>query len=232
MVYRFQKDKRIDLPEKMDEPGVSLSELSRAHKELRVINRLLGGYSLLVESLEEVDMFDHVSSVIDVGCGSGDNLRVLADHFRMKERKIRFKGVDINPDAIELAKIQSRRYPEISFTKADVWEPFGNADVVTCSLFCHHFNDDTIIALVKRLIDSAQKAVVINDLHRHWFAYHSIGLLTRFFSASNLVKYDAPLSVARSFSRDDWERILSECSVRRYKLRWKWAWRWQLIIYK
>lgn len=232
MEYSFYNARRIDIPEKMDAPGVPLSELARAHKELRIINKLLGGYSLLIESLDEVDHEEHIRSVIDIGCGSGDNLRVLAEHFKRMKRRVSFTGIDINPDAIDLAKSYSRRFPEITYHSGDVWQPFGNADVVTCSLFCHHFNDEMIVKLINQLILSANKAVVINDLHRHWFAYHSINLLTKLFSGSDLVRHDAPLSVARSFSRKDWDAILSQCNFRRYTLKWKWAWRWQLIIYK
>lgn len=232
MMYSYTADRRADMPELMDAPGVTLSELSVAHKELRVINRFLGGYSLLLDGIREVCNDREVSSLIDVGCGSGDNLRVIADHFRKERKKLRLRGVDLNPDAIEIGKSLSVRYPEIRYSTGNVWEPFGTADIITCSLFCHHFNDEQIVSLVNRLVSSAHVAVVINDLHRHWFAYHSISFLTKIFSSSRLVRNDAPLSVARSFSRDDWEKILRACDLQKYSLRWRWAWRWQLIIYK
>jgi hypothetical protein len=45
------------------------------------------------------------------------------------------------------------------------------------------------------------------------------------------VQNDAPLSVARAFSRADWVRLLAEASIAQYELRWCWAFRWQVIIY-
>ena len=78
----------------------------------------------------------------------------------------------------------------------------------------------------------ATHAVVINDLHRHWFAYYSIKAITAVFSKTYLVKYDAPLSVARALTRSEWEEILRLADIRNYSLKWRWAWRWELIIEK
>jgi len=72
--------------------------------------------------------------------------------------------------------------------------------------------------------------VVINDLHRHPLAYYSIKYLTQLFGGSRLVQNDAPLSVARAFSRADWQRLLAQASITQYELRWCWAFRWQVVL--
>jgi hypothetical protein len=72
--------------------------------------------------------------------------------------------------------------------------------------------------------------IVVNDLHRHWLAYHAIKILTRLFSKSAMVKYDAPLSVLRGFTRGELADILKKAGIVQYTLKWKWAFRWQIII--
>lgn len=232
MSYSFSSAIRADHPEKMDEPGVSVVDLNTAHSELRTINRYLGGYKVLSDGLRKVQKFYDVRSVIDVGCGSGDNLRHLAAFCRNLGTQVSFTGIDINPDAIQLGTIHSADYPEISFKSANAFDDFGKADVITCSLFCHHFPQKKLSSLLSHLVKSANHAVIINDLDRHWFAYQSISLLTKFFSKSLLVKYDAPLSVARAFTREDWEDLIELNRIEDYDLKWMWAWRWQFIIYK
>jgi hypothetical protein len=86
--------------------------------------------------------------------------------------------------------------------------------------------------MFRQLHRQAGIAVIINDLHRHWLAYHSIKLLTRFFSDSYLVKNDAPLSVWRAFQRNELKRLVEEAGIDRYSLRWMWAFRWQLLLKK
>jgi hypothetical protein len=76
------------------------------------------------------------------------------------------------------------------------------------------------------------KYVVINDLHRHWLACYLIKYITAFFSKTYLVKYDAPLSVARSLTRQEWVSMLEQAGLKKYSIKWMWAWRWQIIIPK
>jgi hypothetical protein len=45
-----------------------------------------------------------------------------------------------------------------------------------------------------------------------------------------MVKFDAPLSVLRGFSRREWIEILEEAGIKTYSIKWKWAFRWQVII--
>jgi hypothetical protein len=87
------------------------------------------------------------------------------------------------------------------------------------------------VDILRQLKEQARKAVIINDLHRHPLAYYSIRWLTKLLSQSEMVKYDAPLSVLRGFSRNEWLDLLREAGISRFSLKWKWAFRWQLIIY-
>jgi hypothetical protein len=78
--------------------------------------------------------------------------------------------------------------------------------------------------------NNATAGFFINDLHRNSMAYYSIKLLTKFFSKSYLVKNDAPLSVARGFTKKEWRRILHDAGIPNAVVQWKWAFR-HLITY-
>ncbi|WP_373400735.1 hypothetical protein V8V91_17580 [Algoriphagus halophilus] len=122
---------------------------------------------------------------------------------------------------------------EITFEVQNVFEPgFSDykVDITTCTLFTHHFTDQELIDLLKSLREKSRLGIVINDLHRHWFAYYSIKVLTRLFSKSKMVQNDAPLSVLRSFSKRDWEKILSSAQLKNFEISWHWAFRWQVLV--
>src|SRR5438477_4787823 len=66
--------------------------------ELQRVNRWLGDARALRDSLlQEIDKLDlRTFSVLDVGAGSGELLRVIADWARKRDRKARLVGVELN----------------------------------------------------------------------------------------------------------------------------------------
>ncbi len=227
--------KRSLLPEKMDQPDVAENETQQALHELEVVNKLLGGYHVILNALEKIKWEKRTYTIIDLGIGGGDMLRAIADWAIKNNKTVNLIGVDWNPVMIKYAQQNSSQYPNITFHTMNVFDDTlmkMNADITMNSLFCHHFDNEELITLVKRMVQLASQNVIINDLHRNWFAYYSIKIITGIFSKTYLVKYDAPLSVARSLSRKEWQHILATAGITNYRLKWMWAWRWQLIINK
>lgn len=227
--------KRSTLPELMDETGVAKHEIHQALHELENVNTLLGGYSVILNALNTINLPDREIIIMDMGCGGGDMLRAIAKWANKKGKKVKLIGVDRNPEMTLFAFEKSKLFNNISFVTADVFdENLKNfkPDIVMNSLFCHHFDKDELIKLVKRMYELAKLSVIINDLHRHWFAYYSIKWITQMVSKSYLVKYDAPLSVARSLTKNEWQEIFEANFLNQTIIKWMWAWRWQIIIHK
>ncbi len=225
--------KRSNLPEKMDDLNAPEKELRQNLRELEVINNLLGGYSVVLGALNSLNLQGKKLSVMDLGCGGGDMLRAVANWAKKKNKDVKLLGIDLNPVMISYAKAASSQLPDIEFRLANVFDDKllnEKPDIVICSLFCHHFEDEQLVALLKRMTQLADKAVIVNDLHRDSIAYYAISILTSIFSKTYMVRYDAKLSVARAFKRSEWRAILAKAGVTNYTLKWRWAWRWELII--
>jgi 2-polyprenyl-3-methyl-5-hydroxy-6-metoxy-1,4-benzoquinol methylase len=219
----------------MDQPGVPEYEIRQALRELEIVNTRLGGYSLLLNALSKIKLPECTISIMDLGCGGGDILRSIAKWAKRKNIQTLLTGIDWNPAMTTYATEHSKQFPNISYNTLSVFDDTllqQKVNITTCSLFCHHFEKEALVDLVKRMNEIATTAVIINDLHRHWFAYYSIKSITALFSKTYLVRYDAPLSVARAFTREEWKEILSLADIKNYSLQWRWAWRWELIIYK
>lgn len=226
---------RTMLPELMDQPEAKEKDTRQALREIDTINHLLGGYSVIFDALEKLKWNDKSIRIMDLGCGGGDMLRTIADWALKNKRHVDLIGIDRNPVMTSYAREESLVFPNIHFKTMDVLDERlmdERADVIINSLFCHHFDSDELVILVERMYKLASQAVIINDIHRHWFAYYSIKILTGLFSRNPLVKYDAALSVARSLTRREWEETLQKAGIDNYSLRWMWAWRWQIIIIK
>jgi 2-polyprenyl-3-methyl-5-hydroxy-6-metoxy-1,4-benzoquinol methylase len=129
----------------------------------------------------------------------------------------------------------SKKNAEVSWIQQDVFDHLESGtkyDVIMSTLFMHHFSGEKIIKLLKLMWQSSSVGIIINDLHRHPAAYHSIRLLTGIFSKSYLVKYDAPMSVSRAFKMQDWNRLFQEAGIPRTDIHWQWAFRYLIVIRK
>ncbi len=218
--------------EMMDDFSLGHEVIDPIMDELEVVNTLLGGYNVFFNAFEKIKLHDGMS-ISDWGCGGGDSLRRIALWARKKNLKIKLVGIDATSAAVEYARDKSAEYPEISYILSDVMSDnlgTNQFDVVMSSLFTHHFRDHEWMKLIQKMYDCASTVVIVNDLHRHWFAYHSIGILTSVFSKSKMVKHDSKVSVMRSFKREDIKCMLHEADIKNYTLKWMWAFRWQLII--
>lgn len=216
-------EKRSDEPEIMDDLDCHGEVVDQTLRELEVINRLLGGDYVTISGINQLTRGDRTYTVADLGCGGGD----LANKIQKQNSNFKVTGIDANPHIIDFAR---RHNPDVRFEVMDVFsEAFRKTqyDIITATLFVHHFTDEQLIHLFKSF--NARVGVVINDIHRHSLSYHSIRLLTKFFSRSAMVKFDAPLSVRRAFKREDLVSIMDKAGIKSYSLKWKWAFRWQLI---
>ncbi|WP_235726939.1 methyltransferase domain-containing protein [Hymenobacter siberiensis] len=223
-------------PELMDDLTLANDALRQNLDELETINTWLGGYAPVLNALQRLKSRFPTSRPLrlaDLGSGGGDTLRHVARWARKNGIAIELTGIDANAFMLEYATAKSREYPEISYRQFDIFSPEFQAqpfDVLTCSLFCHHFTDNELVPLLRQWHQQAGVAVVINDLHRHWLAYHSIKWLTWLLGGSYLVRHDAPLSVARAFRRQNWVDLLARAGITKYELRWRWAFRWQVVF--
>jgi 2-polyprenyl-3-methyl-5-hydroxy-6-metoxy-1,4-benzoquinol methylase len=219
----------------MDDLRASGPVIHQTLRELETINTLLGGNYVTLNGLDKLlndREFTLPLSLADLGCGGGDILRLISMWAQRKNLTVDLTGYDANPHITDFA-IQHTPHPNIRYQAVNIFsEEFKTHrfDVVVSTLFFHHFSNDQLAHFLKQLNEQTRLGIVINDLHRHWFAYYSIQWLTRMFSKSAMVVNDAPLSVARSFRRKDWQEIMAKAGITNYTLRWMWAFRWQVII--
>lgn len=234
---RLDLSQRAHEQEIMDDLGCSGKVVEQTLRELDFINRWLGGNAVTMGGFKELIKKQNLPpgtlSVADLGCGSGDLLCRLAEYGRSCGIKMQLTGIDANPHIIAYAKEHCKDYPEITFEVANVLsDRFSQQsfDVIIGTLFFHHFDDATLRTLLPQLVKQARIGVLINDIHRHAWSYHSIRLLTRIFSCSAMVRYDAPLSVRRAFTRADWTKLFNSTGLKTTQFQWKWAFRWKIAL--
>ena len=222
-------------PEIMDDLDCHGEVVDQTLRELEVINRLLGGDYVTVNGIEQLISESNKKSFViaDCGCGGGDLAMKIVKWGRRNGVLLKVEGIDANPHIVNFAKGNCKNFVDITFEAMDVFSgEFRKRkyDILTATLFVHHFDDDQLVKLFSSMRSQARLGVVINDIHRHYLSYHSIRWLTKFFSKSAMVRFDAPLSVRRAFKKREIVEILKRAGIDSYSLKWRWAFRWQLVI--
>ena len=186
--------------------------------ELQKVNRWLGDAQALKDSLLEEIARENLQtfSVIDVGAGSGELLRVIAGWARQTKRTAYLTGVELNARSTEAIAAESEEFAEICAVRGDAFQlPFadGAFDYAMCSLFTHHFKDDGVEKLLRELSRVARRRIFVIDLHRHPVAYYFFTTIGRLFLHNRLIREDGALSILRSFKPNELQQLAQRAGL-------------------
>lgn len=227
--FRYRSNQK----EMLDEAHIPRDLLFKNLQELDWLNRFLGGHSITLEGIRQlIHDPEKVWNIADLGCGSGDSLLQIAKWAKKNHLKVSLTGVDLNPAVIDFLKDHCREFPEIRGFAGDYREFLAtgqNIDIIHCSLFCHHLNDQELTDLLLAIKQKVTTGFVINDLQRSRIAYFGVWLLTRILNATVLSKHDGPVSVQRAFKKKELEELFNRISLRNYSVRRRWAFRYLII---
>jgi 2-polyprenyl-3-methyl-5-hydroxy-6-metoxy-1,4-benzoquinol methylase len=198
--------------ELMDGP-CSYEELQACLHDIARVNRWTFAYRPTISWLGELvaarpDLATPLH-IVDVGCGDGDMLRRIDAWAATRGVGVVLTGIDLNSDAIRVAKEASSAARHIEWIVGDALSDAmtGEIDVVVSSLLTHHLTNPQIVQFLRWMERSARRGWFINDLHRKPVPYHLFGLLARFTNLHRFVKNDGSVSIRRSFVVEDWQNL-------------------------
>ena len=221
----------------MDDPEARGETLDTALKDLRRINRLLGGLTATDAVLDPVLRQREKVRVLDVGTGTGDYLAHLVRRGERFGSQVDATGVDLNPETIGRGNswldetLSSRLRSRIDLEVADALNlPYGDStfDVTHAALFVHHFHGNEAVQLLREMDRVSRFGIVVNDLHRHSLSWAGIWALSRALGMSPMVQHDGPISVKRGFTRQELHAFAESADIGTARVKWHWAFRWTL----
>lgn len=229
---------RSEEPEIMDDFEMEGEVLRDALDKITKINQLLGGNRLTLQGVQnlisKIPKGNEIT-IVDVGCGNGDILRILADFGLKNHLNFKLIGIDANKFTVNYAQKLSKEYPNISFQCVDIFsEAFAELkqDIILCTLTLHHFKDDEIIQLLTVFNANSRVGIVINDLHRSMVSYRLFQALCFIFRLNTMSREDGLVSILRGFKKEELVHFSNKLELANYKIQWKWDFRYQWIIEK
>lgn len=152
--------------------------------------------------------------LLDVGYGDGDMLRRISRWGERRGIGFDLVGIDLNPRSEPVARADTPASCRIDYRTGDYADLTGERwDFIVSSLVAHHMTSDQLVAFLAFMHAYARVGWLVNDLHRHRFAYAGWPLLARLFRWHRIVRHDGHLSIARSYRAAEWQPLLDRAGV-------------------
>lgn len=221
--------------ELMDNPKVTIDMLRLVFKDINRSNRCLGGNAITLANvcklMKEYPRKQY--TIADIGCGDGEILRQIAGYFRNTKMEVVLIGLDLNENALTIARELSVDFPEITFLKQDILalkpQEFS-CDILLCTLTMHHFSNEQIPLFLSKFIKLAKIGIVINDLQRSALAYYLFKGFSAIFIKTKIAKHDGLISIKSGFKKKDLITFSKDLTHATHTINWKWAFRYVWVI--
>ncbi|RST32230.1 methyltransferase domain-containing protein [Sphingomonas ginkgonis] len=191
----------------MDSPHLAFEEYGKVLADLATVNSWTLAARPTLLFLKSAVGARPRFSVLDVGFGRGDMLCQIAAWAVRNGKEVELHGVDLNQKSLASALEATAGLP-VQLHVGDYKDLPGPFDCVVSSLVAHHMGDSELHDFIGYMEGHARLGWLINDLHRHAFAYLGYPWLARLLRVHRIVREDGQLSIARSFRSADWATIL------------------------
>lgn len=215
---------RVDVPELLDEENAPAADVECSLRDLRRINRYLGGIPIYRRMLRRLMNGRAPRSVVDLGAGTADLLDSLhGDLLRV--------ALDAKIEHLLHAREASRALRVVADAKR---LPFRDAsvDVVTSAHFFHHFSPEENAGILGEALRVARVGVAVNDTRRHPVPLMFVLLLGALRLVGRITRYDAPASVRRGYTIDEARAIAGRLPASRSVVVRAFPYRLGILLWK
>ncbi|MGH2465713.1 MAG: methyltransferase domain-containing protein [Candidatus Limnocylindrales bacterium] len=213
-------ERSTDVLELLDEALDDPAALDGNLRDLRRVNRWLGGVALSAAAVAALAPGAIRLSLVDIGTGGADVPMALLERAGRQDRGLSITALD-NREEIVAAAL--RVTPGLANTPGLTLEtgdgrrldfPDSSFDVAHCSLVLHHLEPDACVELLHEMGRVARLGLVINDLDRTRLNLAGAALLARIATTNRYTRNDGPLSVRRAYRVPEVVRLLRRAGLR------------------
>lgn len=219
--------RRRVIRELLDDDSGSEADVAESLVDLRKINDWFGGTratAVMVRRVVERTRSSRLS-LLEVGAGAGDLPSGAA-------RMVAKDGIELRVTLLD--RMWSHLPPTGIRVAGDALRlPFmeGSFDVVSCSLFAHHFEAEQLLQFSSEALRVCRHAVLINDLIRSRLHLALVYGGLPFFR-SRITWHDAPASVRRAYTCEEIIEILSGLPVADIESSRHYLYRMGVVLWK
>jgi 2-polyprenyl-3-methyl-5-hydroxy-6-metoxy-1,4-benzoquinol methylase len=205
--------------ELLDDQNDDRAELAENFRDIRRVNRLLGGVSTTTRYLPRLLATippGRTVTVLDLATGCGDIPLAILRWARRRGVSVEIIASDVDEVILELARQHTGGFAEITFACHDARNvplPDRSVDIVLCALSLHHFDPDDAVRVLGEMDRIARYGFILNDLRRDRLGYAAAWIAARLGTRNRLTRNDAPLSVLRAYTPMELEALLRRARI-------------------
>ena len=207
---------RLLQPELMDDPALPAVDHDAALDGLARLNAWSQAdlpFRKPIQRLLPDD--DGPITMLDLAAGSGDLVIKLARSLPGGLARLRWAVADISDHALDRCRRRADAAGvEIETHRVNaLQDDLPPADIVICSLFLHHLEEDGVIAVLRNLHNAARLGGVVCDLRRSRTGLILAAAASRLATRSHVVHFDATASVRASFTPTELRSIATTAGI-------------------
>lgn len=208
----FLQNRDAGLQEFMDDPNCDLEMLYATYNQFETVNQLIGGWKRIYTNHIRPALLtaDDNASILDIGCGGGDILRMLNTFCVDDGLNVQFTGIE--PDNRAIKYIESQSWPaNFTFRNTNshkLAHQKRTFTVVISNHLIHHLTAkelDHICADAEMLAD---EIVIFSDIERSDIGYLGFRTIAPLLFRNSFIVADGIRSIRRSYRKDELQSLL------------------------
>ncbi|MDA0328649.1 MAG: methyltransferase domain-containing protein [Gemmatimonadetes bacterium] len=217
--------------ELMDDPGLDPVRHRRALRALGRVNRISFAAERVWGEVRRLhEEMQRPVRVLDIACGGADVLVHIARQARRSGVPVELSGCDISPVALAEARRLASGEAAVDVFELDVLRedlPSG-FDLMTTSLFLHHLSREDAVALLRRMSERTERALLVQDLRRTRLGYVLAWVGLHTLTTSDVARADGLVSVRAAFTTEEVADLCREAALIRAEIAYGWPQRFTI----
>jgi len=203
----FLSERDPGLREYMDDPDCDLDMLHATYRQFETVNKLIGGWKRIYKTHMRPALIeaDGNASILDIGCGGGDILRLLNGFCRDDNLDVQFTGIEPDTRAIEFINKQSwpDHFTFLNSSSDELVQQNQSFTVVISNHLIHHLSPLELNGVCRDAEFLANKRVIFSDIERSFIGYFCFRTIAPLLFKNSFIVADGLRSIRRSYQKNE-----------------------------
>ena len=191
----------------MDDPDCDLEMLHATYRQFETVNKLIGGWKRIYKTHMRPALIeaDGNASILDIGCGGGDILRLLNGFCRDDNLDVQFTGIEPDTRAIEFINKQSwpDHFTFLNSSSDELVQQNQSFTVVISNHLIHHLSPLELNGVCRDAEFLANKRVIFSDIERSFIGYFCFRTIAPLLFKNSFIVADGLRSIRRSYQKNE-----------------------------